>query len=379
MLNVGVIGLGYIGNIHLDSLNRISGVRVAAASDINTELAEAAAVKHNIPVYYNDYRKIVNDESIDVIHNCTPNKFHCEITKASLEAGKQVMSEKPLAMDLSEAEELLNLAEQKKSVTGVNFCYRYYPLVQEMAARFRSGLAGDLQMVTGTWFQDWLSKVTDYSWRLEKIEGGKSNIAADLGSHWFDLVQFVTNQKIKEVFGDFQTIIKERKKPRGQILAFQESGNAEYESVNVEVEDYASVLFHFDNGRPGSFTASQICNGRKSDTEFQIYGSECSMAWNHNAADKLWIGYRDKPNEVLTESPILQMDASSGYATLPAGHPVGYYSAVMNLFKDFYSMVIDGAEPSEMGRPTFQTGYDEMLILDAIIKSVETGAWTSVV
>ncbi len=378
MINAGVIGAGYIGKIHLDALKRISGVNIKAVSDINPEFAQSAAVHFDVSVAVQDYKEIINDSSIDVIHNCTPNKYHFDITESALAAGKHVMSEKPLAMNIVQAEELCNLAESKKAVTGVNFCYRYYPLVQEMAARFRRGDAGALQLVTGTWFQDWLSRETDYSWRLDRAEGGDSNIAADLGSHWFDLVQFVTGQKVKEVFGDFQTIIKERKKPKIQALAFQKTDSIEYDSVDVEVEDYASILFHFQNGRPGSFTASQVCNGRKSDTEFQIYGSKCSMAWNHNTADKMWIGYRDKANEVLTESSALQMETTARYATLPAGHPVGYYSAVLNLFNDFYDVVKNGTEYGELGRPTFRTGYDEMCILKAILKSVKEKTWVLV-
>ncbi len=378
MINAGVIGAGYIGKIHLDALKRISGVNIKAVSDINPEFAQSAAVHFDVSVAVQDYKEIINDSTIDVIHNCTPNKYHFDITESALAAGKHVMSEKPLAMNIVQAEELCNLAESKKAVTGVNFCYRYYPLVQEMAARFRRGDAGALQLVTGTWFQDWLSRETDYSWRLDRAEGGDSNIAADLGSHWFDLVQFVTGQKVKEVFGDFQTIIKERKKPKIQALAFQKTDSIEYDSVDVEVEDYASILFHFQNGRPGSFTASQVCNGRKSDTEFQIYGSKCSMAWNHNASDKIWIGYRDKANEVLTESPVLQMESTARYATLPSGHPVGYYGAVLNLFNDFYNAVKQNSVPNELGRPTFETGFEEMCILKAILKSVKEKTWVLV-
>ncbi len=378
MINVGVIGTGYIGKIHLDTLKRISGVNVSVINDANAELAADTAAQFNVSNIAKDYRDIIDDNSIDVIHNCTPNKYHFDITKAALEAGKQVMSEKPLAMNLVQAEELLNLAEAKNAVTGVNFCYRYYPLVQEMAARFRRGDAGDLQLVTGTWFQDWLSKETDYSWRLEKAEGGESNITADLGSHWFDLVQFVTGLKITEVLGDLQTIIKERKRPKNQVLAFQKANLDDFETVSVEVEDYSSVMFHFSNGRPGTFTASQICNGRKSDTEFQVYGSKYSMAWNHNRADKMWIGHRDRPNEILTESPILQDPSTAIYASLPAGHPVGYYSAVLNLFRDFYGVVRTGNETNPLGRPTFQTGFDEMVILDAVLKSVDKKTWVKV-
>ncbi len=247
-----------------------------------------------------------------------------------------------------------------------------------MAARVRRGDAGDIRLITGTWFQDWLSQDTDYSWRLDKKESGESNITADLGSHWFDLIQFVTGLTVREVMGDIKTIIPVRKKPAKQVVAFEKAGDIEYENVNVAVEDYSAVLFHMDNGVPGSFTTSQVCNGRKSDTEFQVYGSSCSMAWNHKWSDKLWIGYRNKANETLTESPVLQDPSTARFATLPAGHPVGYYDAVLNLFKDFYQVMHTGKEENKLGRPTFRTGYDEMVILDAVMKSVREKRWTEV-
>ncbi len=378
MINIGVIGTGYIGRVHIDALKRISGVKVLAVTDSNRKLAETTAAEFDVSKTATDYKEIIESPDIDVIHNCTPNKYHYDITREALLVGKNVLSEKPLAMTLKEAEELTNLAESKRAVTGVNFCYRYYPVVQEMAARFRRGDAGDLQFATGTWFQDWLSKETDYSWRLDKSEGGISNTTADLGSHWFDLVQFVTGEKIIEVFGDMRTLIKQRKKPKQQVLAFEKAKSEGYETVDIEVDDYSSILFRFSNGKPGSFTTSQICNGRKSDTEFQIYGSKYSMAWNHKYADKLWIGHREKANEILTESPLLQDPSTAKYATLPTGHPVGYYSAVLNLFKDFYNTVKNGTENNKLGRPDFRTGYEEMVILDAIIRSNEKKAWTSV-
>ncbi len=104
MINVGVIGTGYIGGVHIDALKRIGGVNVSAVNDANPDFAAETAARFNVPVVAKEYRDILNDPSIDVIHNCTPNKVHCSITKEALEKGKQVMSEKPLAMTLAEAE-----------------------------------------------------------------------------------------------------------------------------------------------------------------------------------------------------------------------------------------------------------------------------------
>ena len=139
MIKVGLIGTGYIGTIHLNALARIGCIEVKTVVDVNSDLALKAAADYNIKNAVTDYREVIRDPGIDVIHNCTPNKYHYQITKEAMEAGKQVLSEKPLAMNLREAEDLVNIAEKKGSVTGIDFCYRYYPVVQEMAARIKRG------------------------------------------------------------------------------------------------------------------------------------------------------------------------------------------------------------------------------------------------
>ena len=378
MLNVGVIGAGYIGKVHLEALSRLGGVSVTSVADVNRDQAREYAESYGIDFVTKDYREILDDSRIDVIHNCTPNKFHYQISREALMKGKYVLSEKPLSMKLEEAEDLVNLSEKKNIVTGVHFCYRYYPLVQEISSRIKNNNAGEIRMVTGTWFQDWLSKDTDYSWRLERGESGNSNITADLGSHWFDLIQFVTGLKVKEVFGDMKTIIPKRKKPKRQVLAFENVSDQEYEEVRMELEEYSAVLFHLSNDAPGSFTTSQVCNGRKSNTEFQIYGEKSSLAWDHGRPNELWIGNRDTANEILIESPVLQQEDTQKWSTLPAGHPMGYHDAVLNMFKDFYSAVESATPVGKAAHPNFRTGYEQMKILDAIVKSVRERTWVKV-
>jgi len=380
MINAAVIGTGYIGPLTIEALRRIGDVRVKAICDANLELAKKIAAKYNIDKIYTDWREIMADRSIDVVHTCSPNSLHYPMNKAAIEAGKHILSEKPLAMTLAEAEELTLLAEKSGIVTGVNFCYRYYPLVLEMALRVLRGRAGEVRMVTGTWFQDWLSRPKDWSWRLERKEAGPSNTAADLGSHWFDLVQFITGMKVVEVMADFSTLIPVRRKPMQQVIAFETSTKAHFKEVRVELEDYAAILFRLSNGAPGSFTTCQAATGRKSDTELQVYGSAYSLAWDHRRSNHLWIGYRDKPNETLIEGPILQDPDSASYASLPAGHPLGYHDALLNLFKDFYEDVKAGGNETKRAfpRPTFHDGAEEMRILKAIVDSVKKRGWVKV-
>jgi predicted dehydrogenase len=380
MITAAVIGTGYIGPIHIEALCRLGGVKVKGVCDVNRDLAERVAARYNIEKVYTDWQEVINDPSVQVVHICSPNSMHYEMSKTAIEAGKHVMSEKPLAMTLAEAEKLVNAAKIKGIVTGVHFCYRYYPSVLEMAMRIKSGDAGQVRMVTGTWFQDWLSRPEDWTWRLEKSQSGDSNIAGDLGSHWFDLIQFATGLKVSEVMADFSTIIPTRRKPKKQVIAFENASVGGFEDVKVELEEYAAVLFRFDNGMPGTFTTCQAAHGKKSDMEFQVYASEYSLAWNHSESNRLWIGHREKPNEILFENPVLQNPGIASYATLPAGHPLGYNDAVLNLFKDFYEDVRLGRNNFDrlVPRPTFVAGAEEMRMLKAIVESVKKRTWVKV-
>lgn len=379
MINVGIIGTGYIGPIHLEALSRLGGVKVVAIADVNYEYARGVAERFNVPTVYRSATELLDDPTVAVVHNCTPNRFHYDLNREAIVKGKHVMSEKPLAMTLTQAQDLVALAGTRGIVHGINFCYRYYPAVLEMTRRLQAGEGGDVRMVSGSYFQDWLSSPNDWSWRLLKAEAGESNIAADLGSHWFDLVQYATGLRVVEVMADFATLIPVRQRPVRQVLAFERAGTSATEDVAVELEDYAAVLFSLSNGARGSFATCETCIGRKSDTEFQVYGSKRSYAWNHKRSTELWIGNRSAANETLIESPSLVGTVVARYASLPGGHPLGYHDAVLNLFRDFYDAIkAGGKESTPFPRPDFRTGCDEMELLEAIVRSKNTRSWAKV-
>ncbi|HUT62383.1 MAG TPA: Gfo/Idh/MocA family oxidoreductase, partial [Anaerolineae bacterium] len=224
---VGVIGTGYIGQVHLEVLRRIPEVQVTAVMNRTPDGAETAAERFDIPKIYSDAYKLIEDSEIDVIHNCMSNNLHFDINRHAIKTGKDVLSEKPLTMDSSESAELVQLAQKHNTVTGVNFCYRYYPVVQEAAARVWRGDTGEIRAVVGHFLQDWLAFDTDYSWRLDPAVTGKSNVMADLGSHWCDLIQFMTGLSIVEVMAEFHTCIPVRKKSMAGTRSFSRVEGAE--------------------------------------------------------------------------------------------------------------------------------------------------------
>jgi len=377
---VGVIGTGYIGMVHLEILRRIVGAEVVAIAEPNAALARSAAGKLEIPKIYAAADELLADPAVEVVHNCAPNNVHFDINKKAIAAGKQVLSEKPLSLDARESAELVRLADQHETLTAINFCYRYYPVVQEAAARVRHGDLGDVRAFVGHFLQDWLFYDTDYSWRLDPAAAGRANVIADLGSHWCDLVQFITGQKIVEVMADLHTCIPRRKKPKAGPLSFSSRRDFEYDEVEIKLDDYAALFLKLENGAHGNFTTCQVCAGKKVDLELQIFGSKESYAWSHVHPNALWVGHRERGNETFYESSQLQAEETGKYATLPTGHPMGYHDAVYNLFRDYYAAMEarrDG-RPYEVTFPNFHTGHEEMCVIDAAVASSQAGHWVKV-
>jgi predicted dehydrogenase len=379
-IKVGLIGTGYIGMVHLEVLRRLAEVEVVAVADTNADLARAAAAKFGISRACGAGDEIIADPEVEVVHNCAPNNVHFELSAKAIRAGKELMSEKPLALDARESAELLRLAETRGTLTAIDFCYRYYPVVQEAAARARRGDLGEVRAFVGHFLQDWLFFETDYTWRLDPQVAGQANVVADLGSHWFDLVQFITGRKIVEVMAELHTCLPKRRRPKAGALSFGTGGAGESEEVAIALDDFAAVFLKLDNGARGSFTTCQAAAGRKVDIEIQVFGSRESYAWSHVHPNALWIGHRERGNEVFYESSQLQAAETRRYATLPTGHPMGYHDAVFNLFRDYYEALAAkrAGKPFSVTFPDFRTGHDMMCVIDAAVASDRSGRWVEV-
>jgi len=377
---VGLIGTGYIGLVHLEMLRRVVEAQVVAVADPQEALARRAADRLGIPKVYAKAEDLIADPEIEVIHNCAPNNVHFELNKRAILAGKDVLSEKPLSLTAAESAELVRLAREHRTLAAIDFCYRYYPVVQEAAARVRRGDLGEVRAVVGHFLQDWLFYETDYSWRLDPAVAGRANVIADLGSHWCDLVQFITGQKIVEVMSELHTCIPRRKKPKTGPLSFSTQKDVPYDEVDIKLDDYAAMFLRLENGARGNFTTCQVCAGRKVDIELQIFGAKESYGWSHVHPNALWIGRRDRGNEVFYESSQLQAEETRKYAALPTGHPMGYHDAVTNLFRDYYGTLVAKREgkPSTPHHPDFETGHEEMCVIEAAVESSRLGRWVKV-
>jgi len=374
----GIIGTGYIGPAHIEALRRLGNVEVAAVAEANQDLAEKKAAQLCIPKAYGDYRDMLKDKGIDVIHNCTPNFMHLQVNKDILNAGKHCVSEKPLGMNSKESAELVALAKEKGLVNAVNFNYRYYPLVQQARMMVKNGQLGRVFAVQGCYMQDWLLYDTDWNWRLEPKYAGDSRVMGDIGSHWFDLIQFVTGKKIVKVFADLLTLYEYRKKPKMQIETFsgKELKPDDYEKVKINTEDYGHVLLQFDDGSKGMACITHVSAGRKNHIVFELNGTEKSVWWDHERPNELMIGQRNQPNQLQMKDAVLMDKNVKDYAHYPAGHNEGYPSAVKNFCRNVYRYI--AGESKEIDFATFEDGHIADCIVDAVMKSDKTGKWIEI-
>ncbi len=312
-LRAGVVGTGFIGVVHVDALRRL-GVEVAGVVGSTPERASAKGVA---PVY-ESYDALLADAAVDVVHLTTPNDLHYPQVKQALAAGKHVVCEKPLAMTSVQSSELVELAEASGLVHCTNFNIRFYPIVQEARERVRTGEVGTVWDVHGGYLQDWLATPEDWNWRLEPARGGEMRAVGDIGSHWMDLTQFVTGQRVVELFADLATVIPVRRRPVGEVETFGSAADVERVDAPMSTEDLAHVLLRFDGGARGSFVISQVSFGRKNSVHFEVDGSAGALAWHGERHEELWIGRRDAPNEILLRNAAADAQCG-GRAHAPAG------------------------------------------------------------
>lgn len=379
-VRVGVIGLGFIGPAHIEALRRLPGIEVAAVAHSSDAKARAKGEELGVEQAFGDYRKLLEIKEIEAVHVCTPNHLHFPQTRDALAAGKHVVCEKPLAVSVAEAKELVELADKTDRVCAVHFNIRYYPLLAHIRAMIASGELGEIYAVHGSYLQDWLFYDTDYNWRLEPEYSGESRAIADIGSHWMDLIEYLTGRRIAEVCADFATFHRTRKKPLKPLETF--AGKLlkpeDYKQIPINTEDFATVMLRFDGGAHGVFSVSQVSAGRKNRVYFEIDGSKKSVAWESELPNQMWVGRRDGPNELLLRDPSLVHADSRELIGFPGGHNEGFPDTSKQLFKQFYAAVRAGGKSGAPKYPTFRDGLRELELCDTILASSRKRAWLPV-
>jgi predicted dehydrogenase len=371
-LSAALVGTGFIAAVHVDALRRL-GVDVLGVVGSSPDRAAEAGLGN----VYGSLGELLEDDRIDVVHLTTPNHLHYPQVKQALAAGKHVVCEKPLALTAAESRELVELADAAGVVHCTNFMARFYPLVQQARSLLHEGSLGEIWNVHGSYLQDWLLRPTDWNWRLEPERGGELRAIGDIGSHWLDLVQFVTGSRIVEVFADLQTVIPIRRRPVGPVQTFSQT-EAEGEDVAIATEDLAHVLLRFEGGARGAVVISQVSAGRKNMLSFELDGADAALAWNSERAEELWLGRRDRPNELLLRDPSLMKPAARETTTLPGGHAEGFAETFRELYRRVYRAVESGGPPPEPDYSTFADGHWENVLGEAIALSSRERRWIKV-
>ncbi len=352
-MNAAVVGTGFMGRVHVDALRRL-GVNVAGVVGSSAAKAEAAALG---PVYPS-FDAMLADGRVQVVHITTPNHLHHAQAKAAVEAGKHVVCEKPLAITSRESRELVEIAEASGLVNAVNYNLRFYPLVQHLHGVITAGELGEIRLLSGHYLQDWLLRESDWNWRVDRSLGGSLRAVGDIGTHWMDMTQFLTGGRIAAVMADLARFIESR------------------DSREVETEDAATILLHYEGGARGAVVVSQVSPGRKNQLAFEIDGSRSSAAWSSENPDELWIGHGDRPSQVLPRDPNLLNAEGRASSFVPGGHVEGYADTFRAMFGAVYAAVASGKPGA--GYPTFADGHDMMLVMDAIARSAGEGRWAHV-
>lgn len=379
-VKVAVAGIGFIGQVHIESLRRIPGIEVAAISHSSEASAAAKAKAWHIPYAFADFDAMLREVDIDCVHIATPNNLHYSMAKKALLAGKHVVCEKPLATTVAEAKELLALASEKRLVHAVHFNVRYYPLVRQMKRMREKGELGEFYSIMGSYLQDWLFHATDYNWRVETGQTGDSKAVADIGSHLIDLIEYISGLEVTEVMADFSTVHPLRKKPKKAVETY--SGKllaaSDYQDVPIQVEDMANVLLRFSNGTKGSISVSQVAAGRKNNVNLEFSGSKLSVAWNSTRPDELWVGSRDEANRIVLRDPALVDEETRGIISYPGGHNEGFGDTSKQLYREIYAAIKRGKPPVNPSYPTFAHGLRELILCEKIVESHRKQSWVKV-
>jgi predicted dehydrogenase len=371
-LRVGVAGAGFIGAVHARSA-RLAGATLAGVATSSPERSREAAERLGAEEAYATPELLATAEDIDVLHICTPNHLHAELAALALEHGKHVVCEKPLAIGTAQAEELIAAAQASGRVATVPFVYRFHPVVREARARVRKGELGPVRLIHGGYLQDWLASSDDDNWRIDADLGGPSRAFADIGSHWCDLVEFITGDRIAALCAQTSTVFAERA-AHDHARAFEAAGDNGGTRKAVTTEDAVTALFRTRNGAHGTLIISQVSPGRKNHLHVEIACAEASVRFEQERPETLWLGRREGTETVWRDPTTLGTEAAR-LAVAPAGHPQGYLDCFDLFVADSYA-AIAGEAPE--GLPTFADGARSALLIDAVLASATSGGWVEV-
>lgn len=365
-VGVAIVGTGFAGRMHALAARAV-GARLVGVSGSDPQRSRIAAAAFGADAGFADPDGLISDPAVDVVHVCTRNSLHAGLVETALKAGKHVVCEKPLATTADDAARLAELARESGLSAATCFAYRFQPVARQARDRVRDGELGRVQLLHGSYLQDWLLNETDGNWRTSAVDNGRSRAFADIGSHWCDLAEWITGERILELAAIVSRVHERRAAPApfGTVPRDQDG-----DYTSVDTEDAACVVFRGTNGIIGSLTVSQVSPGRKNRLWLEVDGSRSSVVFNQEEAEWLWLGARDSNRTVARGA---RPEPSFPHASaLPAGHARGFVECFAEMFANVYVQV-RGEAAGEF--PTFEDGLRSTVITEAVLHSADEKKW----
>ncbi|MFZ2994758.1 Gfo/Idh/MocA family protein [Sphingobium sp.] len=367
-LRVAILGTGMIAEVHRRAA-MLAGAQVVGAMASTPERSLAAAQRwHTQPIATLDALAAL---APDVVHVCSPNNLHADHVEAAITSGAHVICEKPLATNSQTARRLMTLAQDHGRIATVPFVYRFHPLVREIRARAQDGEFGRWQLLHGSYLQDWLLSPHATSWRVDSSRGGPSRAFADIGSHWCDLMEFVTGERIASVAAAATITVPQRPATSQQSFS---SGASAGPLITVDTEDAATIMFRTQSGVLGTAVISQVSAGRKNRLWFEFDGAFKSAVFDQETPETMWLG-SEGSIEIVQRDPGRGSADQRRLSSLPPGHAQGYAQCFENYVADTYAAVRGELRD---GLPTFADGARSADIIDAVMQAAATGRWVDV-
>ncbi|MET0693644.1 MAG: Gfo/Idh/MocA family oxidoreductase [Propionibacteriaceae bacterium] len=371
---VAILGAGMIGGVHRRAA-LLAGADVVGVMASNPERSRQVASEWRAEQAFGSIDEVAESD-VDVVHICTPNASHVPYAVQLMEAGKHVICEKPLGVSLSDAQQAAEVAARTGVVNTMPFAYRFHPMVREMRARVQSDDFGQVNLMHGSYLQDWLLNPRATSWRVDPKEGGPSRAFGDIGSHWCDLIEWVSGDRIAELVSTTSISIPQR--PAATAASFS-AAESDAPLIDVTTEDTAMILFRTVNDVAGSAVISQLSAGRKNRLWVEVDGAHQSAVFDQELPEQLWIG-ADEATSLLVRDPNQGSSEQRRLATLPAGHAQGYAQCFEAFVADSYAAIDaqHGQGEVPVGLPTFADGARAAAICDAMLRSAASHQWESV-
>ncbi|WP_188647331.1 Gfo/Idh/MocA family protein [Marinithermofilum abyssi] len=344
-----------------------------AVAGRDEEGVKAAADKMGWASWETDWRRLIEREDIDLIDIVTPNNTHAEIVIAAAEAGKHVFCEKPLALSLDQAKQMLEAVKKAGVTHMVCHNYRFSPAVQFAKKLIEEGRLGKIYHIRATFLQDWLMD-PDFPliWRLRKEVSGGGTLG-DLGAHIIDLARFLVGE-FSEVVGMMETFIKKR--PLGSMTDNLKGRIESDQRGEVTVDDATAFLAHFENGALGTFESSRFSRGNRAGNRFEINGEKGSLRWDMENLNNLQVYLADDEPGLQGFRTINCTEEEHPYAGSywPSGHILGYEHTFINIVSELMNGISQGYSP----QPNFEDGVKNQAVLEAVEESVQTRSWVGV-